>query len=65
VLPALGAARAGTLQLAVPVLAAAGAATFLGERVTERLAGAGLAILGGVALSIAAPRRSAPPHSPR
>jgi drug/metabolite transporter (DMT)-like permease len=61
VLPALGAARAGTLQLAVPVLAAAGAALFLGERVTARLVGAGLAILAGVALSVA-PRR--PPQAP-
>jgi drug/metabolite transporter (DMT)-like permease len=52
VLPALGAARAGTLQLAVPVLAAAGAALFLGERLTLRVAGAGLAIVAGVALSV-------------
>jgi drug/metabolite transporter (DMT)-like permease len=56
VLPALGAARAGTLQLAVPVLAAAGAAVFLGERVTARLVLAGVAILAGVALSVAPPR---------
>jgi len=62
-LPALGAARAGTVQLAVPVLAAAGAAIFLGERVTPRLVGAGLAILAGIALSVFAARR--PPHSPR
>jgi drug/metabolite transporter (DMT)-like permease len=55
-LPALGAARAGTLQLAVPVLAAGGAAALLGERVTGRLLGAGLAILVGVALSIWRPR---------
>lgn len=70
VLPALGAARAGTLQLAVPVIAAAGAALLLGERLTPRLLGAGLAILAGVALSFAPPRRapapaSAPDHSPR
>ena len=66
-LPALGSARAGTLQLTVPVLAAAGAAVFLGERVTLRLVGAGAAILAGVALSVARPR-PAPPrrgHSPR
>jgi drug/metabolite transporter (DMT)-like permease len=62
VLPALGAARAGTLQLAVPVLAAGGAALFLGEPVGLRLLAAGLAILAGVALSMRAPR---PPHSPR
>lgn len=60
VLPALGAARAGTLQLAVPVLAAAGAAALLGEPVTPRLAGAGLAIVAGVALSLAVPRRAVP-----
>jgi drug/metabolite transporter (DMT)-like permease len=57
VLPTLGAARAGTLQLAVPVLAAGGAALLLGERVTLRLAGAGLAILAGVALSVVRPAR--------
>lgn len=67
VLPALGAARAGTLQLAVPVIAAAGAALLLGERLTPRLFGAGLAILAGVALTFASPRRAAPApgHSPR
>jgi drug/metabolite transporter (DMT)-like permease len=58
VLPAIGAARAGTLQLAVPVLAAAGAAALLGERLPARVLGAGLAILAGVALSVA-PRRAA------
>lgn len=65
VLPALGAARAGTFQLAVPVIAAAGAAGLLGEAVTGRLASAGVAILAGVALSMTAPRRRAPAHSPR
>lgn len=65
VLPALGAARAGTLQLAVPVLAAAGAVALLGEAVTPRLAGAGLAILAGVALAMSAPRPAGAPHSPR
>lgn len=59
VLPALGAARAGTLQLAVPVLAGLGAVGFLGERLTPRLVGAGLAILLGVALSVTQPRRPA------
>jgi drug/metabolite transporter (DMT)-like permease len=56
VLPALGAARAGTLQLAVPVLASVGAVALLGERLTFRLVGAGLAILVGVALSVTARR---------
>lgn len=57
VLPALGAARAGTLQLAVPVLAAVGAAIFLGEPLSLRLVGAGAAILAGVALSVLRPSR--------
>lgn len=57
VLPALGPARAGTLQLAVPVLAAVGAAALLREPVTFRFAGAGLAILAGVALSVMRPAR--------
>ena len=74
VLPALGAARAGTLQLAVPVLAAVGAWAFLGERLPARTVGAGLAILLGVGLSVAPRRPSAPAgarassaggHSPR
>jgi drug/metabolite transporter (DMT)-like permease len=66
VLPALGAARAGTLQLAVPVLAGLGAVPFLGERLGPRLVGAGLAIVLGVALSVA-PRRTAtaPDRAPR
>ncbi len=51
-LPALGAARAGTLQLAVPVLAAVGAVLLLGEPVTLRLAGAGAVILVGVGLAV-------------
>jgi drug/metabolite transporter (DMT)-like permease len=51
VLPALGAARAGTLQLAVPVIAAAGAIAILGEAVTARLVGAGAAVVAGVGLS--------------
>jgi drug/metabolite transporter (DMT)-like permease len=65
VLPALGAARAGTLQLAVPVLAGLGAVAFLGERLTARLVGAGLAILLGVALSVTPRRRAAAPGAPR
>lgn len=52
ILPALGASRAGTLQLSVPVLAALGATFFLGEQLTLRLAGAGAAIVAGVALSV-------------
>lgn len=52
VLPALGPSRAGTVQLAVPVIAAAGAVGLLGEPLTARLAAAGVAILGGVALAV-------------
>lgn len=46
----LTATRAATVQLAVPVIAAAGGVLFLGEAVTLRLAVSSLAILGGVAL---------------
>lgn len=63
-LPGLTATRAATVQLAVPVLAAAGGVAFLGERVTTRLVLASIAILGGVALAVAARARSAPRPSP-
>jgi drug/metabolite transporter (DMT)-like permease len=55
-LPLLGAARAGTLQLAVPVLAAMAGVVLLGEPMTLRLAAAGAAILAGIALAFRAPR---------
>ncbi|HEV7554063.1 MAG TPA: DMT family transporter [Kofleriaceae bacterium] len=55
-LPALAPARAAILQLTVPVLAATGGAVVLGEAVTTRLAGAAAAILGGVAIALAAKR---------
>jgi drug/metabolite transporter (DMT)-like permease len=51
-LPSLGALRAAVVQLAVPVLTAAGAAALLGEEVTPRLIAASLVILGGVALAL-------------
>lgn len=54
----LTATRAATVQLAVPVLAAAGGVLFLSERVSLRLVLAGTLILGGVAFSLAG-RRSA------
>jgi drug/metabolite transporter (DMT)-like permease len=50
--PGLGAARAATVQLAVPVITALGAVGLLGERPTPRLAIGAAAILGGVALSL-------------
>lgn len=48
----LSATRAAVLQLVVPILAAMGAVAFLGESVSARLAGASVAILGGVAATI-------------
>ena len=58
-LPVLGAARAGTLQLAVPVLAAAAGVVLLGEPLTLRLVIAAAAIVAGIALAVRA-RRGAP-----
>ncbi len=58
-LPGLTATRAASVQLAVPVLAAAGAVAWLGERVTARLVLASLAILGGVAIAVAGRSRIA------
>jgi drug/metabolite transporter (DMT)-like permease len=52
VLPALKAAKAATVQLSVPVIAALGGVVFLGEPITLRLLLSSLAILGGVALVI-------------
>ena len=52
VLPALKATHAATVQLSVPVLAAIGGVTFLGEALTLRLLLASAAILGGIALVI-------------
>jgi len=52
VLPRLSATRAGTIQLAVPVLAALAGVLLLGERVTTRLVVSSIAILGGVGLAI-------------
>lgn len=52
VVPVLGATRAAAVQLAVPVLAGAGATVFLGEQLTPRVAASGLAILGGIALTL-------------
>ena len=52
VVPALGATRAAAVQLAVPVLAGAGATALLGERLTARIALSGVAILAGIALTL-------------
>lgn len=48
----MSATLAATVQLAVPVLAAAGGVVFLAEEVSLRLLFAGSAILGGVALAV-------------
>lgn len=47
----LTATRAATVQLSVPVIAALGGVAFLAEPITPRLAGAAVAVLGGIALS--------------
>jgi drug/metabolite transporter (DMT)-like permease len=51
-LPALKAAKAATVQLSVPVIAAVGGAVLLGEPLTLRLVLSSAAILGGIALVI-------------
>ena len=51
-LPLLKASSAATIQLSVPVIAAAGGVLLLGEALTLRLVFASLAILGGIALVI-------------
>ncbi len=52
VVPALGATRGAAVQLAVPVLAGAGATLFLGARLTPRIAAAGALILAGSACTL-------------
>jgi drug/metabolite transporter (DMT)-like permease len=65
VLPALTATRAGTVQLAVPVIAALGGVAILGEHLTLRLVVAAVAILGGIGLAISVrPSRPLPPATP-
>jgi drug/metabolite transporter (DMT)-like permease len=56
-LPLLSGTQAAAIQLAVPIVAAAGAVLFLGEQITLRLIGSALAILCGVWLAIRKPRR--------
>ena len=56
-LPYLKAASAATVQLSVPVLAAAGGIILLGEPLTTRFVVAAVAVLGGIALVVLAPRR--------
>jgi len=54
-LPGLTAARAATVQLSVPVLAATGGILLLGEPITLRYVLASVAVLGGIALVVVAP----------
>ena len=60
VLPRLSATRAGTIQLAVPVLAALAGVGLLGEQLTPRLALSAAGILGGIGLAISARRAPRP-----
>lgn len=57
-LPGLKATTAATIQLSVPVIAAAGGAIFLGETITLRLLLGSAGILGGIALVIMSRKRS-------
>ena len=56
-LPSLKAASAATVQLSVPVLAAAGGIIFLSESITPRFLFASVAVLGGIALVVIEKRR--------
>lgn len=56
-LPSLKAASAATVQLSVPVLAAAGGIIFLREPITLRFVLASTAVLGGIALVLLEKRR--------
>ena len=58
-LPGLKAASAASVQLAVPVLTAAGGILLLGEPLTARFLLASIAVLGGIAAVVIAPRRIA------
>jgi len=59
-LPGLKAASAATVQLSVPVLAAAGGILLLGEPLTLRFLVASIAVLGGIALVVTSPRQTLP-----
>jgi drug/metabolite transporter (DMT)-like permease len=56
-MPRLRAATAATVQLSVPVIAAAGGLALLGEAMSLRLAVSAAAVLGGIALVIAGKQR--------
>jgi drug/metabolite transporter (DMT)-like permease len=61
-LPRLKAASAATVQLSVPVLAAAGGILFLGESITLRFLLASIAVLGGIALVVIDNSQIVPPE---
>ena len=61
--PALGPTRAAVLQLAVPVIAALAGVVLLGERLTPRGSVAGLTVLAGIGLALAARGRATAPRS--
>ena len=58
-LPGLTVTQAAVAQLSVPVIAAVGAVLTLGETISARLVGAGIAVLTGVALVLSARIRRA------
>jgi drug/metabolite transporter (DMT)-like permease len=58
-LPALKATHAATVQLSVPVIAAAGGIILLNEPITLRLILASIAIISGIALVIVEKKKSA------
>ena len=60
VLPRLNAASAATVQLSVPVIAAAGGILLLGEPLTVRYLLASIAVLGGIALVMLEKNRAGP-----
>ena len=57
VLPSLASSVAAVAQLTVPVIAMAGGMIFLGEVLTVQFALASALVLGGVAISVLAPRK--------
>ena len=59
ILPRLAASTAAIAQLSVPVLAAIGGIVLLGEALTARFIIAAIIVLGGIGLSVVAPRMRA------
>lgn len=57
-LPGLTATSAATVQLSVPLIAALGGVVLLDEPFTWRIVGAGIAILGGIALVLAGKQKA-------